>query len=310
MRQLTIEPEFRDKIPPLSAEEFSRLEENILADGEVLEPLVVWHNTVVDGHHRWAIIQKHPEIPYKVKQVEFPDKWAAIAWMCRNQLGRRNLTDEQKSYLRGRQYEAEKMSQGGTGANQYANTQTGQNVQSAPQTRREQQDGTSGRIGKENGVDGRTIRRDADFANGLDAAEVASPGIREAILSGEVKAPKSVIAMIRNIPDEQKKEAANAVKAGDVPTAKEIVRQFEKKEPTPPAEEEPHEEFNSEDLRDLLDEAMETLDFTLRQHLVLIHSDILATQAGNDVARAALKKGHSILENYQKHVRGVIVRVK
>lgn len=96
--------------------------------------------------------------------------------MCRNQLGRRNLTDEQKSYLRGRQYEAEKMSQGGTGANQYVNTQTGQNVQSAPQTRREQQDGTSGRIGKEN---------------------------------GEVKAPKSVIAMIRNIPEDQRPGGCN-----------------------------------------------------------------------------------------------------
>ena len=106
-------------------------------------------------------------------------------------MGRRNLTDEQKSYLRGRQYDAEKMSQGGTGANQYINAQTGQNVQSAPKTRREQQDGTAGRIGRETGVDGRTVRRDSEFANGLDAAESASPGIREAILSGEVKAHRT-----------------------------------------------------------------------------------------------------------------------
>ena len=34
-------------------------------------------------------------------------------WICKNQLGRRNLTDAQKTYLIGRQYEAQKMTQGG-----------------------------------------------------------------------------------------------------------------------------------------------------------------------------------------------------
>lgn len=300
MRQLTIEPEFWDKIPPLSAEEFSRLEENILLDGEVLEPLVVWHNTIVDGHHRWAIIQKHPEIPYKVRQMEFPDKWAAIAWMCRNQLGRRNLSDEQKTYLIGKQYEAQKMTEKFHG-NQHSGGH--QNDDYRPGR-------TKNKIAEALGIGSATVERAEHFFKGLDAAEEASPGIRGAILSGEVKAPKSVIAMIRNIPDEQKKEAAEAIRSGEVSAAKEIARQFEKKEIASKSEEEPREEFNAEDLRDLLDEAMETLDFTLRQHLVLIHSDILATQAGNDVARAALKKGHSILENYQKHVRGVIVHVK
>ena len=75
-------------------------------------------------------------------------------WICKNQLGRRNLTEEQKSYLRGKQYEAEKMAQGGTGANQYTKEQTGQNVHLP--TRRETKDGTAGRIGKQYGVNGRT----------------------------------------------------------------------------------------------------------------------------------------------------------
>lgn len=34
-------------------------------------------------------------------------------WICKNQLGRRNLTDAQKTYLIGRQYEAQKMTVGG-----------------------------------------------------------------------------------------------------------------------------------------------------------------------------------------------------
>lgn len=33
-----VNPEFRDKIPPLTLEEYEQLRENILEDGEVYEP--------------------------------------------------------------------------------------------------------------------------------------------------------------------------------------------------------------------------------------------------------------------------------
>ncbi len=91
--------------------------------------------------------------------MDFSDKWAAFEWMYRKQLGRRNLTEEQRTYMIGKMYEARKNTQGGTGANQYTacKEQTGQNVHSA--TRREIKDGTAGQIGKEVGVDGRTVRR-------------------------------------------------------------------------------------------------------------------------------------------------------
>ena len=74
--------------------------------------------------------------------------------MCRNQLGRRNLTEEQKSYLRGKQYEAEKMAQGGDRkSEEFSN---GQNVHL--KNRREIKDGTAGRIGKQYGVNGRMAK--------------------------------------------------------------------------------------------------------------------------------------------------------
>jgi hypothetical protein len=67
MIQLKIDSEFRDKIPPLTEAEFSQLEENIISDGEVYEPIVAWNGTIVDGHNRYSIVQKHPEIPFRVK---------------------------------------------------------------------------------------------------------------------------------------------------------------------------------------------------------------------------------------------------
>ena len=59
MDRLIIDPEFRDKIPPLTEDEFSLLEENILSDGAVFSPLIVWDGTILDGHNRYEIIQKH-----------------------------------------------------------------------------------------------------------------------------------------------------------------------------------------------------------------------------------------------------------
>ena len=299
--QLTIDPEFRDKIPPLSAEEFKKLEENIMVDGEVREPLVLWHNTIIDGHHRWQIIQKHPEIAYKVKRMDFPDKWAAIVWMCRNQLGRRNLTDEQQSYLRGKQYEAERMTQGTN--NQYvrAKSENGQNVHF--HSNRETKDGTAGRIGRENGVDGRTIRRDADFAKSIDEAESISPGFRDAVLSGEIKTPKSVISEIRNIPEEKRTAVVEAIKQGDVDTAKAAIRSAARRPEAKPERELPP--FSANDFKGLIDAAVAALDASLKQHMVLVHREMLDTKAGRTAAAKALNDGQAVIEKYLNMIRMV-----
>ena len=212
MRHLIVDPEFRDKIPPLSEDEFLKLEENIVSDGEVREPLVVWNNTIIDGHHRWKIIQKHPEIPYRVKDMDFADKWAAIVWMCRNQLGRRNVTDEQKTVLIGEAYKAQKMTQGGDRG-------TGRDISgkftASPQSGDLRNGKTKNIIAKQFGVGGTTVERAEHFLDGLNEAEKVSPGIKESILTGEVKAPKKVISDIRKMPEEKKVEVVEAIKRGD-----------------------------------------------------------------------------------------------
>ena len=108
LEELKIDPEFAGQIPPLTSEEFEQLEANILEDGKVINPLITWNGFIVDGHNRYRILQKHMEIPYNTFEKEFPDRYAVIAWICKNQLGRRNLTPAQRKYLIGKQYEAEK----------------------------------------------------------------------------------------------------------------------------------------------------------------------------------------------------------
>ena len=61
MINLKIDPEFQSQIPPLTDDEFKQLEENILKEGKLLSPLIVWGNTLVNGHNRYEIVQEHPK---------------------------------------------------------------------------------------------------------------------------------------------------------------------------------------------------------------------------------------------------------
>lgn len=201
--ELKIDPEFRDKIPPLTDAEFEQLKENILADGEVYEPICVWNGTIVDGHNRWKIIQDHPEIPFRTKEMHFTDKWEAFDWMYKKQLGRRNLNDEQRTYLLGKMYEARKNSQGGNRGNQYtkvASFQSGNMPKS------------HGRIGeiiaKEQGVGHGTVLRAYEYSQSIDKAEEVVPGFKEQVLSGELNVPKKDIAEIRNMESDEEVKAA------------------------------------------------------------------------------------------------------
>ena len=107
-RVLKVDPEFQNKIPPLTDEEFRQLEENILDAGEVYEAITVWNDTIIDGHNRYKVVLMHPGLRWRVREMRFEDKWEAFDWMYKNQLGRRNLTDEQRHYLLGKMYEARK----------------------------------------------------------------------------------------------------------------------------------------------------------------------------------------------------------
>lgn len=94
---LTVDPEFRDLIPPLNEEELKLLEASLVADG-CESPLIVWNGVIVDGHNRYAICRKH-EIPFAIQEKNFSSRDDAMLWMLRNQLGRRNLNNYQRVEL-------------------------------------------------------------------------------------------------------------------------------------------------------------------------------------------------------------------
>lgn len=185
---LRIDPEFKAQIPPLTQEEQRQLEENILAEGELLAPILVWNGTIVDGHNRYEILQSHPEIPCSVRDLELETREEVLVWICKHQLGRRNLTPEQKKFLMGKQYDAEKQSAGFHG-NQHTRPVPSAGAQNEHQQTAEK---TCERIAQENHVSASAVRRAALFAAGVDLAEELCPGIRQRVLSGDLKAPDAL----------------------------------------------------------------------------------------------------------------------
>ena len=97
MQNLSINPELKSLIPPLTAEEFKQLETNVRAEG-IREPIITWQGTIVDGHNRYELAQMY-DLPFKVKEMAFASMEDCKEWMIRNQFGRRNLSNYQRSVL-------------------------------------------------------------------------------------------------------------------------------------------------------------------------------------------------------------------
>jgi len=181
--QITVDNELKSYIRPLKDEEYEKLKESILIEG-IRDPLVVWQGILLDGYHRYKIAQEHG-LDYKTVEVELPDRDTAKEWILVNQLGRRNLTEQEASYYRGKLYSARKQSHGGD------RKSSCQNVNLI---------GTAEELGSQYGVSERTIIRDEQFSKAVDkVANEIGEEARNAILSGQAKVPKESVEQLIEI---------------------------------------------------------------------------------------------------------------
>jgi len=84
-------PEMETLLPPLSEEQRSLLEADMLTNG-CYAPIIVNEDLVViDGHNRLSVCREH-EIPFQMLVFSFDDMLEAKQWALDTQKGRRNLT--------------------------------------------------------------------------------------------------------------------------------------------------------------------------------------------------------------------------
>ena len=162
LSQLKIDPEFQKQINPPSFEETHQLEMNILKEERVLNPIITWNGYIVDGHTRYQILRKYPFIPFEVIEKEFSSRYEALVWICKNQLGRRNLTPEQKKFLIGKQAEAEKQIKSFHG-NQYTLASESGLIQNEPDRTKH---GSRSKVAAEHGTSESYVYRAEQFARG------------------------------------------------------------------------------------------------------------------------------------------------
>lgn len=196
-QRITILDELKDLIQPLQKDEFEGLETNILANG-CKDSLVIWQTTeqkvnpssetdlelfvLVDGHNRYSICQKH-NLPFNIVLMFFETILDVRNYMLDLQMGRRNLSPTQMAYYRGLRYNAEKLT-----------------IKESNFLAEGVELKTSEKIAQQFKVDEKTIRRDGDFASGLEKLDI---DFRKQVLAGEVKIPKKVIQQLSKTVIEQ-----------------------------------------------------------------------------------------------------------
>ena len=170
-----INPKFKSLIPPLAADEYKGLEESILSEG-CRDALVLWNDTLIDGHNRYEICTKHG-IDFKTIQKEFDSEDDALLWIIDNQLAKRNLDKwgkldlaEKKEEILARQAK-QRMSDGGKGKEIFPDLK-GQ---------------TRDKMGELIGVSGRTYDKMKTINN------EAPPEIRAMARSGEISTDKAYL---------------------------------------------------------------------------------------------------------------------
>ena len=226
---ITILPELQALIPPLQTAEYDQLEANIKKEG-CRESLLIWQTTqsvidgtndpsptniLIDGHNRYSICTKN-NVDFKVMLREFPSLQAVRDFMIDNQLGRRNLTPEQMSYLRGLKYRNERQSAGRPTQDGIAAAPDEQDTKVAQRT----QD----RLAKEFNVSPRTIHRDREYSEGIDKL---APQLRQDVLKGKQKLPKELVRAVgRTVSAEASPLSLPDVLAFDQSTSNKVANEF------------------------------------------------------------------------------------
>ena len=172
---IAVDSEFQSLIPPLSDDEYERLEKSIIAEG-VRDPIITWNGTIIDGHNRYHICEEYG-IKCPQTEREFESRDAAKIWIIENQFGRRNLSKYDRSVLA---LELESMY-----AQQAKDRQRLGGAQKVPQISAEPE--TRDKVAAVAGVSHDTIRKVKAIEQAAEAGNPVAVQVRDELRSGEKK---------------------------------------------------------------------------------------------------------------------------
>ena len=95
---ITLNDDLRAFVDPLTPIEYTALERSLLAEG-CRDALVLWGDTLIDGHNRYEICRKHGIEFRTVQNNSFESIDDVMLWMIDNHLARRSVSDFQRGVL-------------------------------------------------------------------------------------------------------------------------------------------------------------------------------------------------------------------
>lgn len=280
MNEIVIDPEFMSLIPPLTEAEFNQLEENIVNDGVIRDPIVLWKQThmILDGHNRFNIHKRHPEIPFTTVEKDFDLREQAIEWIYLNQIGRRNLTKEKEEEMIGR-----------------ALLMRTKIMSLRSRDSEMKFDGSEGRasekLAEELGMSETAVKRAGRFVRGLDEMEKLYPGVIDRITKGDLEVTKKDVMSLTTMDEEDKPKAIK-----DIVDGKRIQPDYKA---TPIATQMEHTgEYDLSDFRAELEKKITALDKGLELTLVLAHKDMLELDEGKEILQEILLRMIDVIKKY------------
>lgn len=218
--ELIIDSEFKNLIPPMKPEEFQGLKENIVNNGyDILYPIVIWNNIIIDGHNRYSICKEF-NIQFSVSEKNFNNRFEVMNWIINNQLNRRSMTNEQRSYLIGKRYQEEKKEEG--------RPKIGNNVVPLV-TLRPNNSNIEQKIAEKYKVSPETVRKAEKFANAIDEVANNASINPYKILGREIKATRKDIVGLSQQSAEVQKEIIEKVEKKEIPSIKSALKKIEDK---------------------------------------------------------------------------------
>lgn len=214
--ELTIDHEFRDLIRPLMKGEYRYLESSLLSEG-CREPIIVWKGVIIDGHNRYEICSRLG-IPFVTRERYFDNREEAVIWICSNQLGRRNISDETRRYLIGKRYEAEKViaaKRNYNGWNQYRKREEFSDLpyEVIDSEVHQKKMRTSQRIGEEYHLAHGTVEKYGAYSKAVDAIGKKDHTILPRILSGRYKISHDNVVALSQMTSQEVKKFGEQMKA-------------------------------------------------------------------------------------------------
>lgn len=192
-RDLQLDEEFQRLLGSHSSEEFDQLKKNLIADGRVIDPIIVWEgqDIVVDGHTRYQIALAEG-IPFEVIELPFVDREAVKQWIYGHQFGRRNGSGLERARWR----------------SMLVDMIASKN--SAPKSRRS----AVKEVAKKTGVKERQVNRDIATSKSLEQLPESA---RRNIETGVIQASAESVSRIALLPETQRSQVVEILE--NLPTS-------------------------------------------------------------------------------------------